>query len=563
VRYQDAEQERPCPRAAAASARFREARSSSGSDKRWYGAGERAGRVLRLRSAMSGTGGSPHRWGGEAGAGGAKWDRWLAASDRGAALQTAASRHILCCTVRGDAAAHARSRRARADLQAAGGRGRAVDASPPAWRLIESSSGSRSPAGSGGPRCQRLVLGLVLAAACVSCASATSAGVRSGGRLWEQGFVPSRALHRATWAGSSRGPPLGALMPRAGAGSRRRGPRSGAPRRPVLRSMLGSGEGAPVSTVTVSSEPRSELWGNWTEHEVKVATLLWIEKFVIGMKLCPFAVEAMNGLRVYVADATNRDMALDKVDVEIKWIVGLDKATPACTLMVYPPALFEKGAGDAEKTSPLCTSDQSDPASPSFMENCDLDDFCEGFDGFMSLASDAREMAQGFNAAHGQDIDTETLSCPLPSPSPLPSAPYCPTFPPACLTNYLPVYTHTHTHTHTHTSTHTYMHTHMYTRTPKCLLTHLRACLAREVGIKTRRNGLSSHLKPHSLNALSAYRLPLTRTRTDICARAMHVNGEISWLCCTYCIHTRHGYQACAQGIHVSMSIQRSCCAYI
>lgn len=173
--------------------------------------------------------------------------------------------------------------------------------------------------------------------------------------------------------------------------------------------MLGSGEGAPVSTVTVSSEPRSELWGNWTEHEVKVATLLWIEKFVIGMKLCPFAVEAMNGLRVYVADATNRDMALDKVDVEIKWIVGLDKATPACTLMVYPPALFEKGAGDAEKTSPLCTSDQSDPASPSFMENCDLDDFCEGFDGFMSLASDAREMAQGFNAAHGQDIDTETL----------------------------------------------------------------------------------------------------------------------------------------------------------
>ena len=62
--------------------------------------------------------------------------------------------------------------------------------------------------------------------------------------------------------------------------------------------------------------------------------------------------------------------------------------------MVYPPALFEKGAGDAEKTSPLCTSDQSDPASPSFMENCDLDDFCEGFDGFMSLASDAREMAQ-------------------------------------------------------------------------------------------------------------------------------------------------------------------------
>ena len=202
--------------------------------------------------------------------------------------------------------------------------------------------------------------------------------------------------------------------------------------------MLGSSEGAPVSTVTMSSEPRSELWGNWTEHEVKVATLLWIEKFVIGLKLCPFAVEAMNGLRVYVADATNRDMALDKVDVEIKWIVGLDKASPACTLMVYPPALFEKGAGDAKKTSPLCTSDQSDAAQPVFMENCNLDDSCddpcEGFDGFMSLASDAREMAQGFNAAHGQDVDTETLSCPLPSPSPLPTCALL-SYLPTCLPN--------------------------------------------------------------------------------------------------------------------------------
>jgi hypothetical protein len=169
--------------------------------------------------------------------------------------------------------------------------------------------------------------------------------------------------------------------------------------------VRGGGEGAPISTVSMSSEARSPLWGNWTEHQVKIATLLWIEKFVIGLKLCPFAVEAMNGLRVHVADATNRDMALDQVDVEIKWIVGLDKALPACTLMVYPPALFEKGPGDGQKTSPLCDLDENSGEK------------CEGFDGFMSLALDAREMAQGFNAAHGQDIDTETLSLPLPCPS--------------------------------------------------------------------------------------------------------------------------------------------------
>lgn len=153
-----------------------------------------------------------------------------------------------------------------------------------------------------------------------------------------------------------------------------------------------------TTTVSMTSEPRSELWGNWTEHQVKMATLMWIEKFVISMKLCPFAVEAMNGLRIYVADAVNREMALDKIDVEIKWIVGLDKSSPACTLLVYPPALFEKGEMDEEENTPLCALDDD-------VEDGD----CAGFDGFMSLAMDAREMAQGFNSAHGQDIDTETL----------------------------------------------------------------------------------------------------------------------------------------------------------
>jgi hypothetical protein len=192
----------------------------------------------------------------------------------------------------------------------------------------------------------------------------------------------------------------------------------------------------------VSSEPRSGLWGEWTEHQVKVATLLWIEKIVIGMKLCPFAVEAMNGLRVHVSNATNRQTALDRVDVEIKWIAGLDKSRPACTLMVYPPALFEKGGGGIQGSSPLCALDDekdkdkdrkkkdkaekkdytpegnkaekktlasSKANSKASSRESALDVDCIGFDGFMSLALNAREMAQDFNAAHGQDVDTETL----------------------------------------------------------------------------------------------------------------------------------------------------------
>ena len=156
-------------------------------------------------------------------------------------------------------------------------------------------------------------------------------------------------------------------------------------------SVRQSAEVESVGTVSMGSRPRSELWGQWTEHEVKVATLLWIEKFVIGMKLCPFAMEAMNGLRIHVAGARNRETALDKVDVELKWIVGLDKGSPACTLMVYPPALFEKR--DKEKNSPLCTLDGDTERKGKEDTNCDVDE-CEGFDGFMSLASDAREMAQ-------------------------------------------------------------------------------------------------------------------------------------------------------------------------
>eukprot|EP00960_Hanusia_phi_P012007 349329-Hanusia_phi.AAC.2 len=131
----------------------------------------------------------------------------------------------------------------------------------------------------------------------------------------------------------------------------------------------------------------SELWEEWTEKQVKAATLLWVEQFVIGLKLCPFAAEAMKGLRVSVSSALDRDMALDKFDLELRWIVGLDKSSPACTLIVYPPTLFEPQG----KSSPLCSGEGSDASRRT-------PEMCQGFEGFMSLATDAREMAQQFNA---------------------------------------------------------------------------------------------------------------------------------------------------------------------
>jgi hypothetical protein len=39
--------------------------------------------------------------------------------------------------------------------------------------------------------------------------------------------------------------------------------------------------------------PKSELWEDWSEERAKSAMLLWIQKMVIGMNLCPFAFDAM------------------------------------------------------------------------------------------------------------------------------------------------------------------------------------------------------------------------------------------------------------------------------
>ena len=43
-------------------------------------------------------------------------------------------------------------------------------------------------------------------------------------------------------------------------------------------------------------EPVSPLWGDWTDIEVKAATVIWVNRMVIGLDLCPFALGSMPGL---------------------------------------------------------------------------------------------------------------------------------------------------------------------------------------------------------------------------------------------------------------------------
>jgi hypothetical protein len=106
------------------------------------------------------------------------------------------------------------------------------------------------------------------------------------------------------------------------------------------------------------------------------------------------------GLRVSVSAATNREGALDDFDRELKWLVGKDSVAPVCTLIVYPPALFQQAPG--AETAPLCLTDGGKPTG-------DPESNCMGFEGFMSLAGDETDMAQSMNRWHGQDIRSETL----------------------------------------------------------------------------------------------------------------------------------------------------------
>ena len=53
-----------------------------------------------------------------------------------------------------------------------------------------------------------------------------------------------------------------------------------------------------ASIMSVSTDPAPLAdWEDWSERQIRAVTMLWISKFVIGLDLCPFAKDAMPGVR--------------------------------------------------------------------------------------------------------------------------------------------------------------------------------------------------------------------------------------------------------------------------
>ena len=118
--------------------------------------------------------------------------------------------------------------------------------------------------------------------------------------------------------------------------------------------------------VNEPSKPLSALWNDWTEEQVLVlaphvppfarlpytqfristpqvrrSMWLWVNKLVVGLDLCPFALENLTGLRVVVSPATDRDGSLDLITDEMKLISTAPMDMPATTVVVFPQALFD------------------------------------------------------------------------------------------------------------------------------------------------------------------------------------------------------------------------------
>ena len=118
-------------------------------------------------------------------------------------------------------------------------------------------------------------------------------------------------------------------------------------RRPGLQASQGMPK---EGTMPSLPKPASPLWGDWTDIEVKAATVIWVNRMVIGLDLCPFALASMPGLRVVVSKATKKEEALDELALEMDYLVQKPKNKPATTLVVFPLMLFssEQSARDQD-----------------------------------------------------------------------------------------------------------------------------------------------------------------------------------------------------------------------
>jgi len=159
--------------------------------------------------------------------------------------------------------------------------------------------------------------------------------------------APLGAGDRIALRGVIRGRPPWASLSRTGvARVRLRGPAMCEAGDAAERPVAASGEQQQAVSGRPEREPAAGLWRDWTRIEVKAATALWVNRMVIGLDLCPFALDSMPGLRVVASDALDRESLLDQLALEMGYLVEKPKNKPATSLLVFPPELFDKIRAD-------------------------------------------------------------------------------------------------------------------------------------------------------------------------------------------------------------------------
>lgn len=123
---------------------------------------------------------------------------------------------------------------------------------------------------------------------------------------------------------------------------------------------------------------------------------LWINKLVVGLDLCPFALESLPGLRIIVSSGTDRDSTLDLVTDEMKLINTSPMDIPATTIVTFPSALFDDRWRDNVSNDVFMTEWGECNWPPNFMQ-------------FMHMAVEARDLAEQLSAVQGQQLTSESL----------------------------------------------------------------------------------------------------------------------------------------------------------
>lgn len=79
------------------------------------------------------------------------------------------------------------------------------------------------------------------------------------------------------------------------------------------------------------------------EKRVVDATILWLEKVVIGLNLCPFAkpIHVKNQIRYVVSPALERETLLDDLKRELSLFVAAAPEQTESTLLIHPRMLSE------------------------------------------------------------------------------------------------------------------------------------------------------------------------------------------------------------------------------